>query len=68
MLYQPDDVDCTGLVFGVGRDDGIENGDTDGALFSRRYYRDITEYEFSCTAGVVDPLTSQFSSQYVVRA
>ena len=67
MLYQPDDVDCTGIVFAVGGDD-VEVGDTDGAAFGRRYYRDITEYEFSCTAGVVDPLTSQFSSQYVVKA
>ena len=49
-------------------DEVIATESVDGVSFGRRYYLDINDYEFTCTAGVSNPLSQEFTSeQYAVK-
>lgn len=66
-IYADDDMDCLGEIGGVAPLD-FEYGATTGFEFGRQFYFDITNFQMTCTAGVTDPLTSQFTASYSVKA
>lgn len=66
-MYAGNDTDCTGDVMMVVND-VVPVGTWDGVAFGRHFFYDIDDFAFTCSAGVTDPISTQFTSdEYAVK-